>query len=125
MRGVKKVMNRAVKTIRANHDDARVWVTEVGWSSQPPGSQHQPGATNLRVGAQRQAKLVALSYRTFARQSRRWRLDRVYYFSWRDNPGGPPQAWSTTAGLRRADLTPKPAWRAFTRAAAHFSAQPR
>lgn len=112
MDGIKRVMDRTIRTVRRNHDNARLWVTEVGWSSSP-GRNSASGQRGLRRGPAGQRKLVKQAFRLFTSNRNRWRLDRVYYFAWADIPNGDPKGWAATAGLRRLDLSPKPAWKAF------------
>jgi hypothetical protein len=109
---VKRLMNQTVRCIRRNHDNARTWVTEIGWSSQTaPRSPN--GRAGFLQGLKGQAKLTRRSFEAFVAHRRAWRLDRVYYFSWRDNLSYKPDAWWANAGLRRSNLKPKPAWKAF------------
>jgi hypothetical protein len=110
--GIKRMMRVVVRALRRNHDRARVWVTEVGWSSNPP-RHSADGHQSLRRGVRGQASMVRRSFHMFLRHRREWRLDRVYYFAWMDIPNGDPTGWAASAGLRRADLSPKPAWNAF------------
>ena len=118
---LKDIMQRTARVIRRHHDGAPVWVTEIGWSSSAPKlGTHLEGAANLRKGPRGQAAMVRKSFSAFVANHRRWRLDRVIYFAWRDIVGGPPHAWSTTAGLRRADLSAKPAWTTFRALMSHY-----
>jgi polysaccharide biosynthesis protein PslG len=109
--GVEKRMTQ-IRQIMVQNDDAKtpVWVTEIGWSSQPPrrGAAHN-------VGLAGQADLIRKSFHLFVQNYRRWNLQHVFYFAWSDVPYGDTSAWQLNAGLVYADDTPKPAWGAFTK----------
>jgi hypothetical protein len=109
--GVKRRMVQIRQIMRQNHDSGTpLWVTEVGWSSQPPrrGAAHN-------VGLNGQARLIRKSFRLFLDHYRVWNLQKIFYFAWADVPYGDTTAWQLNAGLVYADATPKPAWAAFTR----------
>ncbi len=109
--GVKRRMVQMRQIMRQSHDAGTpVWVTEVGWSSQPP----RKGAAH-NVGTEGQARLVRKSFRLFVQHRRQWRLTRVFYFAWADVPYGDTSLWQLNAGLVYADATPKPAWATFTK----------
>jgi polysaccharide biosynthesis protein PslG len=101
-------LNGARRIINQGGDRrAPIWLTEVGWGSGPAhaGDPHSKGL-------QGQANLVGKSFRLFERRHKRWRLGKVFYFSWTDTPNG-GSSWYANAGLLYANLSPKPAWGTF------------
>ena len=85
---------------------AGLWLTEVGWAT--GGSPR----TALTVSASRQADYLRQTYSLMAHNRRRYKIDGVIWYSWRDVPGG---IWFDHTGLFTSGLVPKPAWHAFTR----------
>jgi polysaccharide biosynthesis protein PslG len=98
--------------IRRSSDDAKIWVTEVGWASGGP-----PGPLNR--GPQGQAKRLRKTFRYLLAERRRLRIATVDWYSWRDAPSATPGlcAWCAQSGLLSADGVPKPAFGAFTQMA--------
>lgn len=90
--------------------DAGISVTEIGWGSDPDVPNY------LAKSRQQQAKLLSDTFEKLLRGRRRWGLDGVAWFTWRDStePVG-ECVWCETAGLVDSDRDTKPAWRAFTK----------
>ena len=88
------------------------WITELGWAADGPKS-------NAYVkGLEGQAKLLRKTLGAFERKRNKYRLEGVYWYSWRDKEGGELICdWCGYAGLRALDGTAKPAWEAFARVA--------
>jgi len=105
-----EVARAAVK--RAGDAKVGTWITELGWAADGPKS-------NLYVkGLEGQAKLLGRTLAGFERKRRKFRLEGVYWYSWRDKSGGELICdWCGYAGLRALDGSAKPAWKAFTRVA--------
>ena len=98
--------------VRAGDRKVRMWVTELGWASSGP--KKNPYVK----GRKSQAKLLGKALGSFERKRGHLRLDGVYWYSWRDKPGGELICdWCGYAGLRDVDGTAKPAWKAFSRVA--------
>jgi exo-beta-1,3-glucanase (GH17 family) len=96
------------RVIADNGDDAKVWVTEVGW-----GTGGKPGP--LTVTPERQAEYVKETLTRLHALGVRG----VVVFQWRDPkpfPGRRP-IWPYYAGLLDVDGKPKPSLAAFTEAA--------
>jgi Beta-galactosidase len=100
----------AVRELRRAGDDARVFVTELGWAS------GGPAGFAMVVGEQGQAALVRRTLPLLWRLRDRLRLDGLVYYDGRDAPagGGTRDQWGLHTGLLRADGSPKPALRAMT-----------
>jgi hypothetical protein len=107
-------LSKQIKNVRSVMRRARVaskplWITELGWSSDPPGL---PGP--LLVGDEGQRQLLEDSFEMLAAQRHAWNLAGVFWYSWRD----PGYAYANCtfcagAGLLKADGTAKPAWHSF------------
>ena len=97
---------RELRRIMARFKDSKAstWITEVGWAS---GGNPTP----LTVSPQRQAAYLRKTYNLMARNRKRFKLNGVVWYSWRDVPGG---IWFDHTGLFTQTLDPKPAWDAFT-----------
>ena len=108
MRGIKYVIGKARRVMRANNDRPKLRLTEFGWGSARSG--------NLNVGRKGQARMLKKAFRLFEGKRREWKLKGVNWFSFQDNPAG-ACSFCPTSGLFEADRDPKPSWRAFKRAA--------
>jgi polysaccharide biosynthesis protein PslG len=104
---------RAVrKEIVAAGDNARIWVTELGWAS---GGSVASGLITTPKG---QARLLTKSIKSLLAKRRAWRIRGVLWYAWRDTPpDGAVCDWCPSSGLRNQDGTAKPAARAFRRLA--------
>lgn len=99
------------EALRAAGDGGKpLWITEMGWSSQPP-SPRDSFAKGLRGQAQQLRGAFAL----LRRNQRRWRLRQVYWFSVTDQAGA--CNFCGGSGLFGPRFRPKPAWHAYV----HFS----
>jgi hypothetical protein len=94
---------------RAGDARAQTWITEIGWAS---GGLEHP----LNAGPEGQARRLTQTYRYFIRNRRRWNVQLVSWFSWRDATGSHVCEWCPESGLFEAayGLQPKPAWHAYT-----------
>lgn len=110
VKNLKRQMTKLHRVIKRRHDNAKMWVTEMGWGSAPP-SKRWP----LLKGVEGQKKMLKKSYRVLIHNRKRWRLKRVYWFLWRDAaPDAPVNcSFCKSAGLFRYDFSPKPAWQTF------------
>ena len=91
---------------------APIWVTEVGWASDGPGS-------SFTVGPARQAALVLAIVTSLAEAARSLGVRGVVYFNWRDAKPFPGQKdfWGLHTGLLRLDGSGKPALSTYYQAA--------
>lgn len=106
-------VGRARTLMDENGDSSRIWVTELGWASSGPPSP-------FTVTKLRQAQLIARSLRALVARQAGLRLRGVVYFNWRDlgRPPGAQDYFALHSGLVDRQGAPKPALRAFRRAAA-------
>ncbi len=89
-------------------DGADLWVTEVGWGSNPDAGK------DLGKTPEQQGELLASTLGTMLDRREQLRLDGVIWFTWRDVDTGVACAWCASAGLVDGDRDSKPAWIAFT-----------
>lgn len=103
----------ARKILKRNGDrKVGLWISEIGWAADGP-----KGDPYVK-GLQGQARLLARALKAYERKQRAFRLRGVFWYSWRDRPGGDKIcSWCGSAGLRASDGSAKPAWRAFKRVA--------
>jgi hypothetical protein len=93
--------------IEGSGDDARLWVTEMGWSS-------DEGDEPLQRGPDGQATALTESYDYLLSNRGALNLQGIVWYSWTDFRGAAICAWCAASGLFTEDGTPKPAWSAFT-----------
>jgi hypothetical protein len=93
--------------IESAGDDARLWVTEMGWSS-------DEGDEPLERGPDGQATALTESYDYLLDHRDALDLEGIVWYSWTDARGAHICAWCAGSGLLTEDGTPKPAWTAFT-----------
>jgi len=107
---LKHQMSALRKVIKRHHDNAKMWITEVGWGSAPP-SKRWP----LLKGVQGQKRMLKKAFRVMINNRRPWRLKRVYWFLWRDaDPNSKVNcSFCKSSGLFTYDFKAKPAWKAF------------
>lgn len=96
-------------TLKKSHDaHAGLWITELGWSSQPPtlGNPFAKGPAG-------QAAQLKGAFSELRRNQRKWGVQRVYWFSVDDESGS--CNFCDGSGLFGPGFTPKPAWYAYVR----------
>ena len=88
------------------------WITEIGWAS--GGPKDEP----FNKGKAGQGKILKQAFKGFKKKKGKYNLRGIYWYSWRDKPGGELICtWCGHAGLRAENGTAKPAWNAFVKAA--------
>jgi hypothetical protein len=105
---IRRGINKYRRVMNRHHDrHTPLWFTEFGWGSAKPDGF-------INVGLTGQARRLRKSFRLFQHNRRRWHLQRVIWFDWRD-PSPPTEQCSfcNTAGLLRPDFSRKPAYFAF------------
>jgi len=97
-------------TLRRNHDGNKgLWITEIGWSSEPFGQEHD----SFAKGPAGQARELKAAFSLFVHNAVKWRLQRIYWFSVDDQPnicnfcGG--------SGLFGPGFVPKKSWFAYVK----------
>ncbi len=100
-----------VKRVRAEieraDDDAGLWITEVGASS-------DDGPSPLERGPQGQADSLTAAFKYLLDKRKAYDIEGVTWYSWRDSNDHQCD-WCPGSGLFEKDsLEPKPAWDAFT-----------
>jgi hypothetical protein len=95
---------------RNGDGDKPLWVTELGWPTLA-----EMGNGSFVTTERGQRKRLSLSFRRILRLREEWRIDRLVWYTWRDNDLFDGCNLCRSSGLFREDLTPKPAWRAFVR----------
>ena len=85
-----------------------LWLDEVGWGS-------ANDRFRLNKGKQGQAKLLSKSFALTLENRRKWNVDHLYWFDWRDPDPARPDGCSfcDSAGLLKFDRTRKPSYRKF------------
>jgi hypothetical protein len=88
-------------------DDAGLWITEVGASS-------DEGNNPLERGLEGQAQQLRNAFEFFLEQRRALDIEGVTWYSWRDTSDPNQCAWCPGSGLFEEEtLEPKPAWDEF------------
>lgn len=107
---MKKQISALRGVVKHHHDNAKTWITEVGWGSAPKTDRWP-----LLKGPEGQKRILTKAFHVMLKNRKRWRLKRVYWFLWRDAaPDAPVNcSFCRSAGLFTYDFKPKPAWKAF------------
>lgn len=93
-----------------NHDARKgLWITEIGWSSEPFGQEHD----SFAKGPAGQARELKKAFGLFVHKAAKWRLKRVYWFSVDDNHGN--CNFCGGSGLFAPDFAPKQSWFAYVK----------
>lgn len=95
--------------LKAHHDAGKgLWITEIGWSSQP-----RAGHDGFAKGLKGQVAQLNGAFDLFRRNQARWRLQRIYWFSVDDQPGSCNFCDGT--GLFKKGFVPKKSWFAYVK----------
>jgi hypothetical protein len=98
------------RVMRANNDGGTpLWVTEVGWGSNPPDQ------FGINKGLAGQERLQRKTFQLVLNKRRTWNVQRLFWYFWRDPANHRPGTCSfcSSAGLLRNNHTPKPAYHTF------------
>jgi hypothetical protein len=93
----------------AGDQDARIWVTELGWGAAEP----EPGAPLIK-GVDGQDELLRESFELLRDNREPWRIEGLVWYQWKDLPETfKGCTFCASAGLLDTDGSPKPAWESF------------
>jgi polysaccharide biosynthesis protein PslG len=97
-----------VRSVLKRHHDAGkgLWLTELGWSSQPESKRN-----SFAKGPGGQASQLRGAFRLIRGKRNKWHIQRVYWFSIDDHKGS--CNFCDGSGLFGKGFTPKPAWSAY------------
>lgn len=96
--------------LKKNHDAGKgLWITEIGWSSQPLDPKHNAFAK----GPQGQVKQLNGAFRLFRSKQAKWRLKQIFWFSVDDRTG--ICNFCDGTGLFGEGFVPKPSWFAYVK----------
>ena len=102
-----------VRQVMSHHGDKNepLWIAEIGWGSLPKN----PANGGQTQGLQGQKRMLKQSFEALKKKRKRWHIEKVLWFNFRDPAGGNPRicAYCTSAGLLNYDYQPKPSWNAF------------
>ncbi len=104
-----------LRALMNRHRDAHkpIWVTEFGWASSGPPSPFRAGRAAPRLDSRLIQFMVS--------NRKPLRLDRFFYYNWRDPATTPVNWWGVNMGLFRPDSTPRAAASAIISAAARLN----
>ena len=111
MKNVKAQIDLLRRAMKHGHDrKAELWITEIGWSSARNGNP-------LNRGPRGQADRLTQAFKYFQRKRRKFKIENVDWYSWRDNhaAGVGLCAFCPDSGLLKEGYDPKRSLRAFTR----------
>jgi hypothetical protein len=98
------------REIMRRHGDRRkpLWITELGWPTDTV-----VGGGHFTKSESGQARALESTYNRILEHRRHWKVERLVWYTWRDNERFETCNLCRYSGLFRTDLTPKPAWEAF------------
>ena len=110
---IERVQNafQQFRRVMKEHNDGPtpVWVTEIGWGSNPPDN------FGINKGLEGQERMLRRSFELVLNNRRAWNVQRLFWFFWRDPAAHTPGTCSfcSSAGLLRHNRNPKPAYNTF------------
>jgi hypothetical protein len=122
--GVIRQLDAARRVMRRFNDaDKPLWITEIGWPT-----RHRVGGGGFVRSERRQEALLRRTFGALLASRETYRLERLVWYTWRDNELFEACNLCRYSGLFREDMTPKPAWDdfvAFTGGSTEAPARPR
>lgn len=102
-----------VRQVQKAHGDAakQLWITELGWSSQPPPAN--PLLNIFAKGPAGQVSQLKGAFSLLERNQAKWKLQRIYWFSVDDQSG--TCNFCDGSGLFGHGFVPKRSWYAYVR----------
>jgi hypothetical protein len=96
--------------LKENHDvGKKLWITEIGWSSEPPDPVHNAFAK----GPKGQVTQLSGAFNLFRQKAAKWKLQRIYWFSVDDQPNS--CNFCGGSGLFGEGFVPKKSWFAYVK----------
>jgi len=96
--------------LKKDHDAGKhLWITEIGWSSEPPDPVHDAFAK----GPAGQATQLKGAFNLFRSKAAKWKLQRIYWFSVDDQSGS--CNFCGGSGLFGEGFVPKKSWFAYVK----------
>jgi hypothetical protein len=115
--GVREILRRDRKTMAAHGDRRKpLFVTELSWTA-------AKGKTHVTYGNEQsssgQASRLAAAYRMLAKERKRLRIERAYWYTWASYDQDPfyPFDWAGLVRIEKRKVTKKPAFKSFQRTA--------
>jgi hypothetical protein len=106
VKGVVRQVEAARRVMRRAGDaDKPLWITELGWPT-----RHRVGSGGFVKSERRQGTLLRRAFGILLASSETYRLERLVWYTWRDNDLFEACNLCRYSGLFREDMTPKPAW---------------
>ncbi|HVX33795.1 MAG TPA: hypothetical protein VHA80_11705 [Solirubrobacterales bacterium] len=100
--------------LKKSRDPGRaLWLTELGWSSGRPSAAN--GRNQFEKGVNGQARELTGAFKLLRARAAAWRIKRVYWFSFTDEPGS--CNFCDGSGLFTRSGVAKPSWAAYRRLA--------
>jgi exo-beta-1,3-glucanase (GH17 family) len=93
--------------MRSHGINKPIWVTEIGWPTRGTKVGH------FRKTLRGQANTLRRSFNLMLARRERWGIQRVVWYTWRDNRLLPSCHICSYSGLFKRNGGPKPAWYAF------------
>jgi polysaccharide biosynthesis protein PslG len=98
--------------LKKSRDPGRaLWITELGWSSGRPTAAN--GHNQFEKGVNGQVRELTGAFKLLRAKAAPWRIKRVYWFSFTDEPGS--CNFCDGSGLFTRDFAAKPSWSAYKR----------
>lgn len=98
--------------LKKSRDPGRaLWITELGWSSGKPNASN--GHNQFEKGVNGQSKELTGAFKLLRAKAGPWRIKRVYWFSFTDEPG--TCNFCDGSGLFTKNFVAKPAWSTYRR----------
>jgi polysaccharide biosynthesis protein PslG len=110
LNGLKSQINNVRRQMRrGGARNKRLWITELGWGSDPPVANRP-----LIKGIDGQREMLERSFKLLADRAGHWKLQGVLWYAWRDPGIGYENCpFCSSAGLLKENGDPKPAWHSF------------
>jgi hypothetical protein len=108
LKGIETQIGLVRDVLKANGETSLpLLISEIGWPTEGP-----PGYNLVKTPAAQKA-MLAKAFTLFLKNRRRWKVERVIWYTWRDNDVQPSCSVCKYSGLFTAGLEPKPAWRKY------------